>query len=120
MNKLTAFAFTMALSLSGTSTVFASNMNDQAPQAQDLSSQEMISTVGAGQIYWSISSSGTRVFQADNNFHAPHQATLPSGQWYNIGGHNINAGQFVQVWCRGSVNRQGQFNMPNYNIGIRC
>ncbi|MCF6254715.1 MAG: hypothetical protein L3K25_00135 [Gammaproteobacteria bacterium] len=120
MNKLTALAFTMALSLAGASTTFASNMNDQVPQVQNLNSQEMISAVGAGQIYWSISTSGTQVFQADSNSHPPHQATLPSGQWYNIGGHNINAGQFIQVWCRGNVFRQGQFNMPNYSIGLRC
>jgi len=120
MNKLTALAFTMALSLGGASTSFASSTNDLVPQATDLSAQEMSSTVGAGRIYWSTRAPSTRLFQSDSNFHPPHDVTVPAGGWYEIGGHNISTGQFVQVWCRGYGFRQAQFNMPSYSIGFRC
>ncbi len=120
MNKLTTLAFTLAFSLAGASTVVASSTNDKKPQVNDLSTQEMNATVGAGRIYWSTTAASTRLFQSDSNFHSPHQATVSAGQWHEIGGHNINAGQFVQVWCRGNTFRQGQFRMPNYSIGLRC
>ncbi len=120
MNKLTALAFTLAFSVGGASTSFASNMNDQAPQVKDLNAQEMSSAVGAGRIYWRTAAPRTRLFQADGR-HAPHQATVPrTNRWRLLSGHNIRAGQFVQVWCRGYTMRSARFRMPNRNIGLSC
>jgi len=121
MNKLTAFAFTMALSLGGASTSFASNMNDQAPQVKDLNAQEMSSVVGAGRIYWRTVAPRTRLFQSDGR-HAPHQATVPRSypRWFLISRHNIRAGQPIRVWCQGYTMRSARFRMPNYSIGLQC
>ena len=121
MNKLTALVFTLAFSFGGASTSFASNMNDQAPQTRDLSVQEMNSTVGAGRIYWRTSCRlGTQAFQDDGN-HAPHQAIIFPYRWYDIGRHNIRAGQPVFLTARSRCSGrylQARIRMPNYNIGI--
>lgn len=120
MNKLTALVFTtMVFSFGGISASFAANENDQAPQARDLSVQEMNSVVGAGQIYWYTTAPRTRLFQSDG-YHRPHMRTVRRGGWHNIGRHNIRTGQRVQAWCQGYTMRQWHFNMPNYSIGIRC
>jgi len=120
MNKFTAFAFTMALSLGGgASTAFASNMNDQTPQAKDLSAQEMNSTVGASRIYWRTNASWARVFQADRD---GHSRTIYRNQgWVDIGGHNIRTGTRVIVQCRSPTRFwQAQFTKRNYSVGIEC
>ncbi len=119
MNKLTAFAFTMALSLGGASTAFASSMNDQAPRVQDLSAQEMSSVVGAsgGRIYWRTHVGPTDLRQWDPGY---HRKIVRPGQ-HEIGRHFIRAGTRVQVWCRGNHGvRSGQFRMPRYSIGLHC
>jgi len=124
MNTLTAFALTMALSLGGASTAFASNMNGQVPQTKDLSAQEMSSAVGAGQIYWRTVAPQTRLFQSDGS-HAPHRATASRSypSWFLISTHrrhHIQVGQPVQVWCQGYTMRSARFKMPRGNVGLNC
>jgi len=123
MNKLIALLFTaMVFSLGGTSTVFASGASDQAPQARDLSLQEMRSVVGAGQITWYTSAPLTLLYQLDGNY-GLHEKIASAGT-HNIGGHHISAGTYVWLWCQkypgGYPWRQAQFMMPNHNVNFYC
>lgn len=123
MNRLTALLFTIiAFSLSGTSMSFASNMDDQVPQTVDLSLQEMNSVVGAGQINWYTNAPLTLLYQLDG-FDGLHQKIVPAGV-HNIGGHYINTGTYVWLWCQkhpgGYPWRQANFTMPNYTVNFPC
>jgi len=123
MNKLTTLLFTAIIfSLSGTSISFASNTSDQMPQARDLNLQEMNSVVGAGQVYWYTNSPLTLLYQLDD-YYGLHQSVVPPGT-HNIGGHSINSGTYVWLWCQkypgGYPWRQAQFMMPNYNVNFNC
>jgi len=120
MNRLTALIFTIIVfSLSGASASFAKTANDQAPQAKDLSLQEMSTIVGMGRIYWNTYASYTWLFQQDSNYHAVHSAYVPPGT-HDIGGHPIYAGSYVYVWCVGNGSMYGEFPMPNYDITLTC
>ncbi len=120
MNRIAVFAFTaMIFCLGGTSTSFASGVNDQAPQTKDLSLQEMSSVVGSGRIYWRTMMPLTLILQYDAHL---HQRVIRGWRNAEIGGHDIQVGQRIIAGCQGLGRplRRAQFLMPNRDVSFFC
>ncbi len=121
MNRIAVFAFTaMVFYLGGTSTSFSSTgVNDQAPQTQDLSLQEMSSVVGSGRMYWRTMMPLTLILQYDGHL---HQRVIRGWRNAEIGGHDIPTGQRIIAACQGLGRplRRAQFLMPNRDVSFFC